>query len=231
MPILLEKSAKNVPVEWLQFKSLQRYESTLTSMQARAIAIRKDGAAEAIWLLEHHSVYTGGTSAKPDDLLAPGSVTSVRVGRGGQWTWHGPGQRVAYVMLDLSIRGQDVRALVNNLEGWIIASLNVLGITCQRRSGLPGVWVHTGNGPSGLEKIASIGIRISHWVSWHGIAINLNPNLTAYDAIIPCGVTDSGVTSLAKLGVLANMNDLDNALRDNFLVFFPPVQKPTARSN
>ena len=226
MPTILNRFASTFPVEWLHFEGLQLYQPTLALMQEKAKAIRQDGAKEAVWTLEHYPIYTGGTSAKPDDLLAPGTVPSLRVGRGGQWTWHGPGQRVVYVMLDLSIRGQDVRALVHDLEGWIISSLSILGVNGQRRDGSPGIWVHTGEGSSGLEKIAAIGIRISQWVSWHGIAINLDPDLAAFDAIVPCGVIDGGVTSLSKLGVLAKMNDLDKVLKDQFFVFFPSVQKP-----
>ena len=223
MPTISNQSTLSLPVEWLHFEGLQLYQPTLVLMQERAAAIRQDGAKEAIWALEHHPVYTGGTSAKPNDLLATGSVPNLRVGRGGQWTWHGPGQRVLYVMLDLSIRGKDVRALVHNLEGWIISSLSILGVSGQRRDGSPGIWVYTGKGSSGLEKIAAIGIRISRWVSWHGIAINLHPNLAAFDGIVPCGDSDSGVTSLAKLGVLAKMEDLDSALKHQVSVFLPPL--------
>jgi lipoyl(octanoyl) transferase len=224
MPKISNQFASTFPVEWLHYERLQLYQPTLSLMHDRAIAIRQDGAKEAVWALEHYPIYTGGTSANPDDLLAPGSVPNLRVGRGGQWTWHGPGQRVVYVMLDLSIRGQDVRALVHSLEGWIITSLSILGLNGQRRDGAPGIWVYTGEGSSGLEKIAAIGIRISQWVSWHGIAINLNPDLAAFDAIVPCGITDGGVTSLSKLGVLAKMNDLDKVLKDQFLVFFPSAK-------
>ena len=192
-------------------------------MEATVTAIRRDGASEAVWLLEHSPIYTGGTSAKNRDLLAPGSVPCIHVGRGGQWTWHGPGQRVVYVMLDLSRRGKDVRSLVHGLEDWIIASLEQFGISGLRRDNLPGIWVKTGNGISGLDKIASIGIRISRWVSWHGIAINLNPNLDAYDAIVPCGVTDGGVTSFKNLGVFASMDDLDQTLKEQFPKFFPSL--------
>ena len=231
MPKTSQQFASTFPVEWLHFEGLQLYQPTLDLMHERAKAIRQDGAKEAVWALEHYPIYTGGTSALPKDLLAPGSVPFLQVGRGGQWTWHGPGQRVVYVMLDLSIRGQDVRALVRGLEGWIIASLSILGVNGQRRDGSPGIWVYTGEGSSGLEKIAAIGIRISQWVSWHGIAINLNPNLAAFDAIVPCGVTDGGVTSLSKLGVLAKMNDLDKALKDQFLLFFPSIQQPTTLAN
>ena len=189
-------------------------------MQAYAAAIRRDGAREAIWLLEHEAVYTGGTSAKPHDLLSTGNVPVIEVGRGGQWTWHGPGQRIAYVMLDLTHRGLDVRSLVHALEGWIIASLATFGIEGQRRDGLPGIWVRNGVSESGLDKIAAIGIRISRWVSWHGISINLDPDLAAFDAIVPCGVSDGGVTSFANLGVSASMYELDAVLKTQFERFF-----------
>ena len=210
-------------LDWRRLEGLQPYQPLLDKMEATVAAIRQDGASEAVWLLEHSPVYTGGTSAKNEDLLAPGPVPSIHVGRGGQWTWHGPGQRVAYVMLDLSRRGKDVRSLVHSLEDWIMASLGQFGIKGLRRHDLPGIWVNTGNGKSGLDKIASIGIRISRWVTWHGIAINLNPNLAAYDAIVPCGVTDGGVTSFSNLGVFASMDDLDQALQEQFPKFFPPL--------
>lgn len=185
-------------------------------MQAHANAIRQDNADEAIWLLEHAPIYTGGTSAKDSDLLNPAGVPTHMTGRGGQWTYHGPGQRVAYVMLDLHKRTPDVRCFVNGLEGWIIDAIAEFGIQGTRRDGLPGIWVKTGQSLSGMDKIAAIGVRISRWVTWHGIAINLDPDLTAYDAIVPCGVRDGGVTSLAKLGVTASMADLDAALAAHF---------------
>ena len=207
--------------DWRHFTGPQPYAPVMDAMQAHASAIRQAGAPEAIWLLEHAPVYTGGTSARPADLLAPGDVPTITVGRGGQWTWHGPGQRVAYVMLDLAKRGQDVRALVQALEGWVIACLADFEIVGERRPGLPGIWVATGNSISGYDKVAAIGIRISRWVSWHGLAINLDPDLTAFDAIVPCGVTDGGVTSLARLGVTTSMAALDAALIRHFETFFP----------
>ena len=225
-PENLDQDAAAPPVPslslaWRHFAGFQPYEPLLAEMQACATAIRQNAAAEAVWLLEHEAVYTGGTSAKPHDLLTPGNVPISHVGRGGQWTWHGPGQRVAYVMLDLSRRGQDVRALVHGLESWIIASLAAFDIAGQRRDGLPGIWVKNGKSNSGFDKIAAIGIRISRWVSWHGIAINLDPDLAAFDAIVPCGVHDGGVTSFADLGVSASMDDLDHVLKTQFPVFFP----------
>ena len=206
--------------QWRHFGGLQPYAPMLQSMQAHAAAIRAEGAAEAVWLLQHEAVYTGGTSARDADLLAPGDIPAVRNGRGGQWTYHGPGQRIAYVMLDIAERGHDVRALVHGLESWVIASLADCGVAGHRRNGLPGIWVQTGNSPSGMDKIAAIGIRISHWVSWHGLAINLDPELAAFDAIVPCGVRDGGVTSLAALGLEISMPQLDHRLRARFHDFF-----------
>ena len=210
-------------LDWRRLRGLQPYQPLIDKMEVNVAAIRQHLATEAVWLLEHSPIYTGGTSAKNEDLLAPGSVPCIHVGRGGQWTWHGPGQRVVYVMLDLNHRGKDVRSLVNGLEGWIIASLKQFGINGFRRNNLPGIWVYTGNGISGLDKIASIGIRITRWITWHGCAINLNPNLSAYDAIVPCGVTNGGVTSFANLGVSASMEDLDRALEEHFPKFFPSL--------
>ena len=189
-------------------------------MKDYAAAIRATAAPESVWLLQHDAIYTGGTSARDDDLLAPRHIPAIRNGRGGQWTYHGPGQRVAYVMLDLGSRGRDVRALVRGLESWIIACLADCGVTGKRRDGLPGIWVETGNSISGLEKIAAIGIRISRWVSWHGLAINLNPNLAAFEAIVPCGVRDGGVTSLAALGIDLHMAQLDDLLQARFSEYF-----------
>ena len=209
--------------DWRHFTGPQPYSPVIDAMRAHVGFIRHTGAPEAIWLLEHTPVYTGGTSARPTDLLTPADVPTITVGRGGQWTWHGPGQRVVYVMLDLAKRGQDVRALVNALEGWIIACLADFGIAGDRRSGLPGIWVATGNSLSGYDKVAAIGIRISRWVSWHGLTINLDPDLTAFDAIVPCGITDGGVTSLARLGVTTSMAALDASLMRHFETFFPPT--------
>ena len=208
------------PVHWRHFDGTQPYMPTIDAMQAHATAIRAAGAPESVWRLQHDAIYTGGTSARDDDLLAPRDVLAVRSGRGGQWTYHGPGQRVAYVMLDLGVRGHDVRALVQGLESWVIACLADCGVTGQRRNGLPGIWVNTGNSISGLDKIAAIGIRISRWVSWHGLAINLDPDLAAFDAIVPCGVRDGGVTSLAALGVSLSMAQLDDLLQARFSNYF-----------
>ena len=197
------------------------YAPTIDAMRNHAAAIRSGRVPEAVWLLEHAPVYTAGTSAKEADLLDPGNTPTHKTGRGGQWTYHGPGQRVAYVMLDLQKRGPDVRCYVHNLEGWIIDVLAGFGVTSQRRTGLPGIWVETGNSVSGLDKIAAIGVRISRWISWHGIAINNYPDLEAFQAIVPCGVSDGGVTSLAALGVSVSMNELDDMLQTQFDRHFP----------
>ena len=199
-------------------EGLAPYEETVTAMAAHAAAIRNGGAGEEVWLLEHHSVLTGGTSSRPEDLVNPGGIPVHQTGRGGQWTWHGPGQRVAYVMLDLQRRNPDVRAYVHALEGWIIDVLASFGIDGRRRDGHPGIWV---DGDGRMDKVAAIGVRISRWVTWHGIAVNLDPSMDGFGAIIPCGVRDGGVTSLRRLGLDIDMATLDAALTDSFAAHFP----------
>ena len=199
-------------------EGLAPYEETVTAMAAHAAAIRNGGAGEEVWLLEHHSVLTGGTSSRPEDLMNPGGIPVHQTGRGGQWTWHGPGQRVAYVMLDLQRRNPDVRAYVHALEGWIIDVLASFGIDGRRRDGHPGIWV---DGDGRMDKVAAIGVRISRWVTWHGIAVNLDPSMDGFGAIIPCGVRDGGVTSLRRLGLDIDMATLDAALTDSFAAHFP----------
>jgi len=199
-------------------EGLAPYEETVTAMAAHAAAIRNGGAGEEVWLLEHHSVLTGGTSSRPEDLVNPGGIPVHQTGRGGQWTWHGPGQRVAYVMLDLQRRNPDVRAYVHALEGWIIDLLASFGIDGRRRDGHPGIWV---DGDGRMDKVATIGVRISRWVTWHGIAVNLDPSMDGFGAIIPCGVRDGGVTSLRRLGLDIDMATLDAALTDSFAAHFP----------
>jgi len=199
-------------------EGLAPYEETVTAMAAHAAAIRNGGAGEEVWLLEHHSVLTGGTSSRPEDLVNPGGIPVHQTGRGGQWTWHGPGQRVAYVMLDLQRRNPDVRAYVHALEGWIIDVLASFGIEGRRRDGHPGIWV---DGDGRMDKVAAIGVRISRWVTWHGIAVNLDPSMDGFGAIIPCGVRDGGMTSLRRLGLDIDMATLDAALTDSFAAHFP----------
>lgn len=228
MPISLDNSTNSNSINrtstptprWRVFAGLQPYVPVIEAMAAHNAAIRTDGAPEAVWLLEHEAVYTGGTSARDDDLLAPGAIPVQRTGRGGQWTYHGPGQRVAYVMLDLAARGSDIRAYVGALEGWVIDVMAGFGIIGIRRDGLPGIWVETSNSRAGYDKIAAIGVRVSRWVSWHGMAINLAPDLAAFDAIIPCGVVDAGVTSLHALGYGISFDQLDDALRAHFDTHF-----------
>jgi lipoyl(octanoyl) transferase len=200
------------------FDGPQAYAPTIEAMAAHAADIRAGSAGEQVWLLEHAPVLTGGTSAQDSDLVNIGGIDVHRSGRGGQWTWHGPGQRVAYVMLDLAARNPDVRAYVQALEAWIIDTLASFGVSGQRRDDHPGIWV-AGDGE--LDKIAAIGVRISRWVSWHGIAINLDPDLSAFDRIVPCGVRDGGVTSLAAQGITCDMAQLDTALAACFERHFP----------
>jgi lipoyl(octanoyl) transferase len=202
------------------FDGPQAYAPTIEAMAAHAADIRAGSAGEQVWLLEHAPVLTGGTSAQDSDLVNIGGIDVHRSGRGGQWTWHGPGQRVAYVMLDLAARNPDVRAYVQALEAWIIDTLASFGVSGQRRDDHPGIWV-AGDGE--LDKIAAIGVRISRWVSWHGIAINLDPDLTAFERIIPCGVRDGGVTSLAAQGITCDLKQLDASLATCFERHFPDL--------
>ena len=207
-------------VAWQTGDGLQAYDATVAAMEARVAAIRHDGADELVWLVEHPPLYTAGTSAQPGDLLDHDRFPVFPTGRGGQYTYHGPGQRVAYVMLDLRERGQDLRAYVRGLEAWVIATLATFGVTGERRDGRVGIWVAHGDGRE--DKIAAIGVRVRHWVSYHGISINLAPDLEHFSGIVPCGIGEEhlGVTSLARLGVDAGMRDLDAALRSSFADIF-----------
>jgi lipoyl(octanoyl) transferase len=206
-------------VEWRLATAPVDYAAAVAEMDARAAAIRQEGAPELVWLLEHPPLYTAGTSAQAADLLDPRFPVH-RSGRGGQYTYHGPGQRVAYLMLDLDRRGRDVRAYVTRLEAWIIAALAELGVTGERRAGRVGIWVAR---PGGREdKIAAIGVRVRRWVTLHGISINLAPDLGHFSGIVPCGVREHGVTSLADLGKEVSMADLDAALRRTFDAAFAP---------
>jgi lipoyl(octanoyl) transferase len=206
--------------EWRIDDAPIAYEAALAAMDARAAAIRAGAADELVWLLEHPALYTAGTSAKPADLLAPGRFPVHRTGRGGQYTYHGPGQRVGYVMLDLKARDRtDVRAYVHDLEEWIIRTLARFNIRGERRAERIGIWVER----CGREdKIAAIGVRIRHWVTLHGIAINLDPALEHFSGIVPCGIAaeSHGVTSLHQLGILISMPELDAALRASFAEVF-----------
>ena len=172
---------------------------------------------EIIWLLEHTDIYTGGTSSKPSDLKNTKKIKISKTNRGGQWTWHGPGQRIVYFVLDLNMRNKDVRWFVNKLEQLIINTLLDFNINSKRRDSLPGVWVQNKNG---INKIGAVGIRISKWIAYHGISININPDLSKYEGIIPCGVTDAGVTSASDLGYSISLKDFDNSLALNFEKLF-----------
>lgn len=213
-------------VEWRISDARVPYPDAVAAMEARVAAIAAGEAPELVWLLEHPPLYTSGTSGKPDDLLDP-RFPIFATGRGGQLTYHGPGQRVAYVMLDLKRRRPDVRAYVAGLEAWIIRTLETFNVRGERREDRVGVWVKRPDKGVGREdKIAAIGVRLRRWVSFHGISINVEPDLTHFDAIVPCGVADPryGVTSLADLGHPASMTDVDIALREAFTEVFGPVQ-------
>ncbi len=193
------------------------YDDALAAMQARVAGIRAGTAAEQVWLVEHPALYTAGTSARDHDLVAPGALPTHRAGRGGQWTYHGPGQRVAYTMLDLSRRHgtvppRDVRCFVHGLEEWLIRALDRFNVRGERRAGRVGIWV--ADPATGAEaKIAAIGVRVTRWVSWHGVALNVEPTLAHFAGIVPCGIAEHGVTSLAALGLPVTMADTDVALR------------------
>jgi lipoyl(octanoyl) transferase len=209
--------ADGVPVEWRISEGYIAYPEALEAMKARAAAVADGTAAEQVWLLEHPPLYTAGTSASPDDLLSPNRFPVYDAGRGGQYTYHGPGQRVVYFMLDLRQRGRDVRCLVQGLEGLIIDTLAAFNIRGERRDGRIGVWVaRPDKGPGREDKVAAIGVRVSRWVTFHGIAINVSPTLSHFDGIVPCGISDQGVTSLEDLGQLVSMAEVDAALRTAF---------------
>jgi lipoyl(octanoyl) transferase len=204
--------------EWRTASELVDFQDASAAMEQRVAGIRAGTAPELIWLLEHPPLYTAGTSAAEDELLQPERFPVHRTGRGGRYTYHGPGQRIAYVMLDLKRRGPDVRQFVRNLEGWVIAVLSQFGVTGERRDGRVGIWVAGQDGTE--EKIAAIGVRIRHWVTFHGIAINVNPDLEHFSGIIPCGIAGYGVTSLDQLGVQASLEDVDAVLRETFAFQF-----------
>lgn len=213
------------PVEWRTSAAPVGYGQAVSEMEARVAAIHAGTADECVWLLEHPPLYTAGTSAAPADLLAPERFPVFKTGRGGQYTYHGPGQRIAYVMLDLTGRKKDVRAYVCALEDWIIATLARFGITGERRDGRVGVWVsRPDKGPGCEDKIAAIGVRVRRWVTFHGISLNVDPDLEHYSGIVPCGVSEHGVTSLADLGITVSMNEVDQVLRAEFEARFGSVQ-------
>ncbi len=201
-------------VEWRIEDRPVGYPEALAAMEARAAAVREGTAAELVWLLEHPPLYTAGTSARPEELIAPNRFPVYSAGRGGKYTYHGPGQRVAYLMLDLKTRKPDVRDYVWRLEEWVIRSLCPFGVVAERRAGRIGLWVVRAGGTD--AKIAAIGVRVRRWVTLHGVAINVAPELGHFAGIVPCGLAGYGVTSLADLGVPAGMADLDQALVESF---------------
>ena len=199
--------------EWRIEPGLTDYEQALAAMEARVAAIRGGSAPELIWLVEHPPVYTAGTSAVESDLVESDRFPVFRTGRGGQYTYHGPGQRVGYVMLDLDRRGRDVRCFVDALEEWLIEALARFGVAAFKADGRVGVWTDT---PAGEAKIGAIGVRVRRWVSFHGFALNVAPDLSHFDGIVPCGLPDYPVTSLAALGIAASLGDVDAALAETF---------------
>lgn len=211
--------------EWIVSDGLTPYPAALAAMKSRAAAIAEGLASEAVWLVEHPPLYTSGTSATATDLLDPNRFPVFAAGRGGEYTYHGPGQRVAYVMLDLRARGRDIRCLVQGLEGWIIDTLAALNIEGERRGGRIGVWVRQPGRPGGESKIAAIGVRVSKWVTFHGISLNVAPDLSHYEGIIPCGIGDRGVTSFEDLGRIVSMNEVDMALKAAFARRFGPLRR------
>ena len=219
----------SLPVEWRISDRPVAYLDAVAEMEGRVAAIRAGTAPELVWLLEHPPLYTAGTSADPADLVDPDRFPVFQTGRGGQYTYHGPGQRVAYVMLDLKRRGPDVRAYVHHLEDWLIRTLARFAIKGERRDGRVGIWVDRGAPGTGVahggergreDKIAAIGVRVRHWVTFHGVAINLDPDLGHFEGIVPCGIREHGVTSLWDLGLTPTLADLDCALMAAFAETF-----------
>jgi len=206
-------------VEWRTSERPLAYPEAVAAMEARVAEIRAGRAPELVWLLEHPSLYTAGTSADDTDLVDPGRFPVYRTGRGGQYTYHGPGQRVAYVMLDLQRRGGDLRRYVHDLEDWLIRALARFNVKGERREGRVGIWIDRERlgGPVGREdKIAAIGVRVRRWVTYHGVALNVDPDLGHFEGIVPCGVREHGVTSLVDLGLPVTLADADVALRAAF---------------
>jgi lipoyl(octanoyl) transferase len=220
--------------DWLISDRTVPYEEALATMEARVADIRAGRAPELVWLLEHPPLYTAGTSSRDIDLLEPARFPVHVAGRGGQYTYHGPGQRVAYVMMDLRRRRQDVRRFVSDLEEWTIRTLGRFNVAAERRAGRVGVWVGRPDKPAlpdgspREDKIAAIGVRIRHWVSFHGISINVEPDLSHYAGIVPCGIAGHGVTSLVDLGLPVTLPDLDMALAETFVEVFGDDVRPSA---
>ncbi|GLQ26054.1 lipoyl(octanoyl) transferase LipB [Sulfitobacter pacificus] len=221
-------------VEWITTDGLTDYRAAEAWMENRVAAIAAGTAPECIWLVEHPPLYTAGTSAKPADLTDPDRFPVYDTKRGGQYTYHGPGQRVAYVLLDVGKRGRDVRCFVRDLEAWVIDTLDQFNLRGEIRTGRVGVWVERpekprqADGSPAEDKIAAIGIRLRKWISFHGISINVEPELEHFSGIVPCGISDHGVTSLVDLGLPVTMDDLDVTLRDSFAKVFGDIPVPPA---
>ena len=220
------------PPEWRIAEGLTAYPDALATMQAHAAAIRDGTADELVWLVEHPPLYTAGTSARAAELTDPDRFPSYAAGRGGQWTYHGPGQRVAYVMLDLTqphgtVPARDVRCFVHGLEEWLIRALDRFNVRGERRAGRVGIWVADPK-TGGEAKIGAIGVRVSRWVSWHGVSLNVEPDLSHFTGIVPCGISEHGVTSLAALGITATLAEADVALRAAWDEVFGGAINPAA---
>lgn len=220
---------RDTPVDWAHSPGLTAYEPALAVMAARREAILAGAAGEMVWLLEHPPLYTGGSSAAADELTAPDRFPVFQTGRGGRYTYHGPGQRVVYLMLDLRRRGRDVRAFVSNLEGWLVDALARLGVSAEPRADRVGVWTRREDGRE--DKIAALGVRLSRWISSHGVALNVAPDLEHFSGITPCGISDPryGVTSLKALGAVSDMAAVDAALKAAFITRFGPVRERDQR--
>jgi len=216
------KAMTELPIDWRISDRPEPYPAAIAAMEERVAAIRAGTAPELVWLLEHPPLYTAGTGARPEDLLDPDRFPVFPTGRGGQYTYHGPGQRVGYVMLDLARRGPDLRRYVHGLEEWLIRTLSCFGVVGERRAGRVGVWVDRGGGRE--DKIAAIGVRVRQWVTFHGVALNVDPTLDHYRGIVPCGIADHGVTSLWDLGLTPTMEEVDAALMASFnaVIGLPP---------
>jgi len=223
------KNIPGNPVEWRISDSPIAYADAISFMEQRVEDIHSGSAAEMIWLLEHPPLYTAGTSAEDNELLDPGRFPVHHTGRGGRYTYHGPGQRIAYVMMDLKGRGNDVRGFVHNLEDWVIRTLAHFNVIGETHADRVGIWVRRGapDNPAVREdKIGAIGVRVRHWVTFHGIAINLEPDLEHFSGIVPCGISDHGVTSLWDLGLTTSMPELDSVLRTSFEDVFQVTSRP-----
>jgi len=218
-----------VPAGWAVSTAPVAYPDAVAAMEQRAADIAEGRAGELVWLLEHPPLYTAGVSAKSGDLLDAARFPVFESGRGGQYTYHGPGQRVAYVMLDLTRRGRDVRRFVTALESWVIGALDVFNVVGELRDGRVGVWVERkGPGWSREDKIAAVGVKLRRWVSFHGISLNVEPDLSHFDGIVPCGVTEHGVTSLVDLGLPVTMDEADAAMKSSFETVFGAVSEVPA---